>query len=88
VRVRPSLEDKDLTAAAKRLGLETVGECLLGRNADEPTTTRRLLDSEELVAYVLASFDGARLVERSGPVTARTKPAAMTTQLVLEEVAS
>jgi len=92
VRVRPSLEDKDITAAAKRLGLVAVGECLHRRNADEPATTRRLLGDDELVAYVLASFDGARLVEQSerpaSPPTTRTKPAATSTQLALEEVAS
>jgi hypothetical protein len=90
--VRPSLEDKDITAAAKRLGLETVGECLVGRNAGEPATTRRLLGDEELVAYVLAAFDGARLVEQSEPAASppasRMKPAATSTQLSLEEVSS
>jgi hypothetical protein len=90
--VRPSLEDKDITAAAKRLGLETVGEWLRNSDPVAAATTRRLLTDEELVAYVLATFDGARLVEQSEPATTppatRMKPAATSTQLSLEEAAS
>jgi hypothetical protein len=92
VRVRPSLEDKDITAAAKRLGLETVGEWLRNSDPVAAATTRPLLTDEELVAYVLATFDGARLVEQSGPAATppatRTKPAATSTQLSLGEAAS
>ena len=93
VRVRPSLDDKDLTAAAKRLGLAPVGEWLHRPATTEPATTPRLPESEDLVAFVLATFTGSRLVEQSepepsSPPTSRVKPATYEPQLTLEEVAS
>ncbi|NBP56121.1 hypothetical protein EBU71_06220 [bacterium] len=62
VRVRPPATDKDLTEAAKRLGLETVGEWLY-RPHLEPATSRRVADEAELVAYVLSTFQGSYVVE-------------------------
>jgi hypothetical protein len=63
VRVRPPATDNDLTEAARRLGLEKVGEWLYRPHLSEPTTTRRVADEAELVAYVLATFQGSYVVE-------------------------
>lgn len=93
MRVRPSLDDKDLTEAAKRHGLATVGEWLYRPSAPNVSTTRRVFEGDELVAYVLGTFTGAQLIEQSepepsSPPTSRAKPATVEPQLVLEEVAS
>lgn len=93
MRVRPSLDDKDLTEAAKRHGLATVGEWLYRPSTPNPTTTQRVLEGDELVAYVLETFSGARLIEQSepepsSPPSSRVKPATVEPQLTLEEVAS
>jgi sarcosine oxidase gamma subunit len=64
VRVRPARTDNDLTDAAKRLGLVTVGEWLVRQTEPETeTTSQRVADEAELVAYVLATFHGSRIVE-------------------------
>jgi hypothetical protein len=63
VRVRPPATDNDLTEAAKRLGLATVGEWLYRPHVSEPPATRRVADEAELVAYVLATYQGSYVVE-------------------------
>lgn len=63
IRVRPDAFDHDLTEAAKRLGLETVGEWLHRTNDHEPPTSRGPLDETSFVAFVLAEFSGSYLLE-------------------------
>lgn len=58
---------KDLTDSAKAAGLRTVGEWLktAAGNEEQSSTSRGVADEESLVAHVLGTFTGSRVVEPS-----------------------